>query len=474
MSCSKQRHNKLWRSHSDGDLSEPLAKAPQHALDRSDPHNNNNNNGPASLQQFLGMAVLQALKGETGVQQEQLGDDDDDDGDSTGPRTRSPSPPTSNGLCDSEEHLATSSSTSVSMSISSSTSHAVSSSSAEDPFLPPLPRPRAATVVPKARLDVSELTVAETVPAARPHLPPSLHVLPPSPSPEPRSDSVSSVQDHHQHPPSSPATSSPDPAEPSLDEVDGITSASLSGSAARLSYQGQQEEDEKQQQLEAQEPSVADSLQLSLGTLSEGLGGHGLPSTSSLSAADTPMAVSPLSPSGSALSLSLSLDPHHGDEDADDDNNNNTHPQPGNHAEEASCGSLPEMSTHSGSSSLSTDSIDFFSAREKFLGLAQDGTLTRTELSSSPRAGQSRCPCQELPQLPPLPQDEHQLEHSPALSEDSQRKVRLSARLACWLACRVTFTCVTVVSCFGNRGYNVFKRIQNLDVVLHCAVLWVQ
>lgn len=438
MSCSKQRHNKLWRSHSDGDLSEPLAKAPQNPLDRLDPHNNNNN-GPASLQQFLGMAVLQALKGKNEVQQDQLDDDedddDDDDGDSAGPRTRSPSPPTSNGLCDSEEHLATSSSTSVSMSVSSSTSHAVSSSSAEDPFLPPLPRPRAATVVPKAHLDVSELTVAETVPAARPHPPPSLHVLPPSPSPEPRPDSAGSMHNHHQHPPSSPTTPSPDPAEPSLDEVDGSADGGLHGSTAQLSYQGQQEEDEKQQRLEAQESSVTDSLQLSLGTLSEGLGVHGLPSSSSLSATDTPMAVSPLSPSGSTLSLSLSLDPHHGDEDADDNNNNNTQPQPGNHTEEAPCGSLPEMSTQSGSSSLSTDSIDFFSAREKFLGLAQDGTLARSELSSSPRAGQTRSPCQEQPPLPPLPQDEHQPENCPAQSEDSQRKVRLSARLACWLAC---------------------------------------
>uniref|UniRef100_A0A8C9STS1 protein-serine/threonine phosphatase n=1 Tax=Scleropages formosus TaxID=113540 RepID=A0A8C9STS1_SCLFO len=59
--ASKQRHNKLWRSHSDSDLSErhePLCKTP-HTLGRSDPHNNNSN--PPSLQQFLGMAVLQAL-----------------------------------------------------------------------------------------------------------------------------------------------------------------------------------------------------------------------------------------------------------------------------------------------------------------------------------------------------------------------------------------------------------------------------
>uniref|UniRef100_A0A8C7JIR4 protein-serine/threonine phosphatase n=1 Tax=Oncorhynchus kisutch TaxID=8019 RepID=A0A8C7JIR4_ONCKI len=62
--ASKQRHNKLWRSHSDSDLSErhesPLCKTgpPSHTLGLSDPHNNNNNNGPTpSLQHFL----LQAL-----------------------------------------------------------------------------------------------------------------------------------------------------------------------------------------------------------------------------------------------------------------------------------------------------------------------------------------------------------------------------------------------------------------------------
>uniref|UniRef100_A0A9R1SPZ0 protein-serine/threonine phosphatase n=2 Tax=Cyprinus carpio TaxID=7962 RepID=A0A9R1SPZ0_CYPCA len=58
--ASKQRHNKLWRSHSDSDLSEghkPLCKAPR-SLDRSDPHNNNS---PPTIQQILGIAVLESL-----------------------------------------------------------------------------------------------------------------------------------------------------------------------------------------------------------------------------------------------------------------------------------------------------------------------------------------------------------------------------------------------------------------------------
>ncbi|KAJ3589956.1 hypothetical protein NHX12_007913 [Muraenolepis orangiensis] len=61
--ASKQRHNKLWRSHSDGDLSdrpESLCTASSRSLGRSDPHNNNNVSSP-SLHHFLGVAVLQAL-----------------------------------------------------------------------------------------------------------------------------------------------------------------------------------------------------------------------------------------------------------------------------------------------------------------------------------------------------------------------------------------------------------------------------
>uniref|UniRef100_A0AAQ5YUF5 protein-serine/threonine phosphatase n=1 Tax=Amphiprion ocellaris TaxID=80972 RepID=A0AAQ5YUF5_AMPOC len=60
--ASKQRHNKLWRSHSDSDLSdrpELLCKPSPHSLGRSDSHNNNTSS--PSLHHFLGVAVLQAL-----------------------------------------------------------------------------------------------------------------------------------------------------------------------------------------------------------------------------------------------------------------------------------------------------------------------------------------------------------------------------------------------------------------------------
>uniref|UniRef100_A0AAY5KCP5 protein-serine/threonine phosphatase n=1 Tax=Esox lucius TaxID=8010 RepID=A0AAY5KCP5_ESOLU len=65
--ASKQRHNKLWRSHSDSDLSEryetPLCKTRPHShtLGRSDLHHHD---GPApSLKHLLASAVLQALGG---------------------------------------------------------------------------------------------------------------------------------------------------------------------------------------------------------------------------------------------------------------------------------------------------------------------------------------------------------------------------------------------------------------------------
>ncbi|XP_055791602.1 protein phosphatase Slingshot homolog 2b isoform X1 [Salvelinus fontinalis] len=56
--ASKQRHNKLWRSHSDSDLSEhhePLCKTGQHphTLGRSDPRNQGNSPAAPSLQELL-------------------------------------------------------------------------------------------------------------------------------------------------------------------------------------------------------------------------------------------------------------------------------------------------------------------------------------------------------------------------------------------------------------------------------------
>ncbi|XP_028975621.2 protein phosphatase Slingshot homolog 2 isoform X3 [Esox lucius] len=160
--ASKQRHNKLWRSHSDSDLSEryetPLCKTRPHShtLGRSDLHHHD---GPApSLKHLLASAVLQALGGA-----------DEPDGQTEGSLTsgtnsepsrltrshsHSPVSGLSNGLGESRETL----------------------------FLPLLPRPQAAAVHQDAVDNSSLAAVAVTVPvAAVPHPPPSLHVPPPSP-----------------------------------------------------------------------------------------------------------------------------------------------------------------------------------------------------------------------------------------------------------------------------------------------------
>uniref|UniRef100_A0A6Q2ZLV4 protein-serine/threonine phosphatase n=1 Tax=Esox lucius TaxID=8010 RepID=A0A6Q2ZLV4_ESOLU len=260
--ASKQRHNKLWRSHSDSDLSEryetPLCKTRPHShtLGRSDLHHHD---GPApSLKHLLASAVLQALGGA-----------DEPDGQTEGSLTsgtnsepsrltrshsHSPVSGLSNGLGESRETL----------------------------FLPLLPRPQAAAVHQDAVDNSSLAAVAVTVPvAAVPHPPPSLHVPPPSP------------------------------------------------------------------QLSAKVPHL-------------GLSGPRLPSP-----------VPELKSHCAALTLDL---PDPGPCDNDDNNNprGTADPPDGTHA--------------SSSSNLSTDSIDFFSAREKFLGLSEQ---------AAPRTPQSRCPTQE-------------------------------------------------------------------------------
>lgn len=279
--ASKQRHNKLWRSHSDSDLSDrpdPLCKPSSHSLGRSDSHNNNISS--PSLHHFLGVAVLQAL-----------GAEPEDSAKST-----SDSHTHSNGVCDSPVQE-------------------VVKSDCEDLLLPPLPRPRAATVVPEERVDNSA-SVAVTVPVAVPHPPPSLHILPPTPE----------LQRAHRGPPTQ--LSSPvhkhKPVELSLD----LPERSSSGEISPLTL-GSTDSD-----------TIGQSL-------------SDLPSDKH----------SPLSPvTLPPLPLVLSSGPS-------DDNNNPS---------ELPIGSaFDSRGEADGSSNHSADSIDFFSAREKFLGLAQDGR-TRT------------------------------------------------------------------------------------------------
>ncbi|XP_013877988.1 protein phosphatase Slingshot homolog 2, partial [Austrofundulus limnaeus] len=143
--ASKQRHNKLWRSHSDSDLSdrpEPMCKPSSPSLVRADSHNNN-----TSLHHFLGVAVLQAL----GARPEN----------SAGSNRTPASVSDHNGVSESE-------------------SREEVRADAEGPVPLVLPRPRAATVIPEESLNNWE-SVVVTVPVALPHPPPSLLILPPTP-----------------------------------------------------------------------------------------------------------------------------------------------------------------------------------------------------------------------------------------------------------------------------------------------------
>ncbi|XP_036381763.1 protein phosphatase Slingshot homolog 2-like isoform X2 [Megalops cyprinoides] len=327
--ASKQRHNKLWRSHSDSDLSErhePLCKTP-HTLGRSDPHNNNNN-APPSLQDFLGVADLQALtaNAEASTAGTLLSDARAD------PQTNSNRPdlPAPNGVCGSEENLS--------------------------PTLPPLedlpalPRPQAATVVPEERVDNSLLTVAVTVPLGNPHPPPSLTLLPPSPSPS---------------------------AELKLEAPELLP---LSEAPSELSASVPEEK--------------PDALQLSLPVLELTRGAE------PPSHAEGPHELSVLVPDhrGGGISEPLGkLEPiiqHNPSEphlvlgpQTNDDNNNPSG------AELQTVAALP---VGAGSAALSADRIDFFSAREKFLGLSQEGAAHSHSEQALPQTPQPKCPSQEL------------------------------------------------------------------------------
>lgn len=276
---SKQRHNKLWRSHSDSDLSdrpESICKSSSPSLRRADSHNNNTPSPSPSLHHFLGVAVLQAL-----------GASPEDSAKSSSSHT-SDTNTLSNSACESplQEEVR---------------------SDCEDPVLLPLPRPRAATVIPEERLDNSA-RVAVTVPVALPHPPPSLHILPPTPELQRTRRGALTLNL---------------PNRSGSEEVSPLTLGS----------------------------SDSDSITHSL--------------SDSASEKHTPL--SPETTTHLPLVLPLA---------ASDDNNNPSELRIG--------GSLDGRGEADGSSSHSADSIDFFTAREKFLGLAQDGQ-TRTLSDQSQR-----------------------------------------------------------------------------------------
>ncbi|XP_041849848.1 protein phosphatase Slingshot homolog 2 isoform X2 [Melanotaenia boesemani] len=289
--ASKQRHNKLWRSHSDSDLSDrpgSMCKSSSPTLGRANSHNNNTTSSPF-IHHFLGVAVLQALGAEP------------EDSAKSNTHT-SDSLTLSNGVCESpvQEEVR---------------------SDFEDPILLPLPRPRAATVIPEERLDNSA-SVAITVPVAVPHPPPSLHILPPTPE----------LQRAHRGPP---------------------THLSISVPRSKLELC-----------LNLPERSGSEDVSpLTLGSSDSDL----LNRSISDSASDSPATVTP-------QPLVPSLAPS-------DDNNNPNEPQTDSAFD--SRGEADGSSNHSG------DSIDFFTAREKFLGLAQDGRTQTLSEQSQQRTLQS-------------------------------------------------------------------------------------
>ncbi|KAG7479029.1 phosphatase Slingshot-like 2 isoform X1 [Solea senegalensis] len=295
--ASKQRHNKLWRSHSDSDLldrSDLLCKMSSHSLGRSDSHNNNNNASSPSLQHFLGVAVLHTL-----------GAEPEDSAKSKAAHTPESHSHT-NGLCESpfQEEVG---------------------SDCDEMLLLPLPRPRAATVVPEERLDNSA-SVAVTVPVALPHPPPSLHILPPTPE----------LQRVRRSPPTHLAISVPKHKSAELSLI--------------LHDRGSSEE----------------ISPLTLGSTDSDIIDQSLSDLSS----DKHSPLSPANTTPHTLVLPLP---------ASDDNNNPSGIETG--------GALDSRGDADGSSNHSTDSIDFFSAREKFLGLAQDGgtrTVSEQTLQRTP------------------------------------------------------------------------------------------
>lgn len=197
-SYSKQRHNKLWRSHSDSDLSEhhePLSKsyAQPHSLGRCDPHNQAGSAPGPSVKELLeslgtGKAAHSSSQPDTGIHSSQLSASSAEraavlSSVSVSPSREAPclsavaqssclaqpcpestagsvsplSPPLSNGSCD----------------------------SVQQPFSPPLSHPRAAIMMHEPhRTDIVTVVVGQ------PHPPPSLHHLPLSPALSPTSACV--------------------------------------------------------------------------------------------------------------------------------------------------------------------------------------------------------------------------------------------------------------------------------------------
>ncbi|KAM4727227.1 protein phosphatase Slingshot homolog 2b isoform 2-T4 [Anableps anableps] len=193
--ASKQRHNKLWRSHSDSDLSEhhePLSKsfAQPNSLGRSDPHNQASSMPGPSVRDLLeslgtspstGKPTYSTSQPDTGVQSSWLGSSAFDETASLSGDTKAQS---LNGPSQADKatsrHLTHHHPDSTAGSVLSPTLSNGLYDSEEQPSLPPPSQPRAATVVPKPeRTDM--VTVAQSVLVDQPHPPASVHHLLPCP-----------------------------------------------------------------------------------------------------------------------------------------------------------------------------------------------------------------------------------------------------------------------------------------------------
>ncbi|XP_055082100.1 protein phosphatase Slingshot homolog 2 isoform X2 [Periophthalmus magnuspinnatus] len=309
--ASKQRHNKLWRSHSDSDLSDrsdASCKRPQ-TLTRSDSHNNNSIPSSPSLHHFLGVAVLQALTS---------------DPVSSSPSSSPDSRSSDGGETPNHEEEVT-------------------------PIPNILPRPRAAVVIPEDAVDNSA-RVAITVPLALPQPPPSIHILPSTP--KMKHGEPATTQ------PAEPATTT-QPAEPATTTQPAETQPATTTQPAELATtQPADAVPELKLSLDLPEEHAPDTSPLTLGSTD----------TDVQDLSDLSEKVTPLSSAASGLTLSPLQS---------DDNNNPSHLNVDNATE--SRGEADGASTHS------SDSIDFFSAREKFLGLALDGRLQKqTEQETHP------------------------------------------------------------------------------------------
>ncbi|XP_049582552.1 protein phosphatase Slingshot homolog 2 isoform X1 [Syngnathus scovelli] len=274
--ASKQRHNKLWRSHSESDLSdrpEQMCKSSSHSLGRSDSQSNNNNSSPA-LHHFLGVAVLQALVSEP----------DDVAKSTSNLHTQC------NDARDSpiEETLKT---------------------ECDDT---PSPRPHAVVLVPEEKVATAENPVI-TVPAIIP--PPSLLILPPTPE----------VQRAHKGHATPLGSAESKPVELFLHFPEQSSSEDFSPVTVMSS--------------DTSEKTPSDSQSEKCSPVS-----------------DAPVPT-PLSSTGRS----------------DDNNNPSEFPDDTDDRGEAD-----------GSSNHSSQSIDFFSAREKFLGLAQEDRTQQPSEQRSP------------------------------------------------------------------------------------------